>query len=304
MAPAPDRPEQARDNLRGAVWILAAAVLAAVLMAVVKLAGETLPPTVIAFFRGAFGLLIMLPFMWRVGLGGFKTHRPALQLVRAVCSGLILLASFHAFVHLPLAQVTSILFSRPLFVLVLAALFLSERLRWYRTTATLVGFVGVLIVMRPGPGMEPAALIALAAAGLAAVNVVLVRILTRTDRTETLVFYAVLAQTVVLAIPAALDWETPDGRELVLLAATAIVATLLQTCVVRGYRLAEASAMAPFEYSRLLFSTAAGMLLFAEYPDVWTGAGALLLIASTFYITRRERQLAKAGTAPVVPSTP
>lgn len=91
-----ERPEQARDNLRGAVWILAAAVLAAVLMAVVKLAGETLPPTVIAFFRGAFGLLIMLPFMWRVGLGGFRTHRPALQLVRAVCSGLILLASFHA----------------------------------------------------------------------------------------------------------------------------------------------------------------------------------------------------------------
>ena len=115
-----EKPEQARDNLRGAVWILAAAVLAAVLMAGVKLAGETLPPTVIAFFRGAFGLLIMLPFMWRVGLGGFKTHRPVLQLVRAVSSGLILLAAFYAFVHLPLAQVTSILFSRPLFVLVLA----------------------------------------------------------------------------------------------------------------------------------------------------------------------------------------
>ncbi len=132
----------------------------------------------------------------------------------------------------------------------------------------------------------------------------LVRILTRTDRTETLLFYAVLAQTVVLAVPAALNWETPDLRELVLLAATATVATLLQTCVVRGYRLAEASAMAPFEYTRLLFSTTAGLLLFAEYPDIWTGVGALLLIGSTFYITRRERQLAKAGKPPVVSSTP
>ncbi|MGE0668515.1 MAG: DMT family transporter [Sphingomonadales bacterium] len=289
-----ERPEQARDNLRGAVWIVAAAVLSAVLMSLVKITGETLPPTVIAFFRGAFGLVIMAPFMVRVGWSGFRTHRPGLQLVRAASSGLILLAGFHAFVHLPLAQVTSILFSRPLFVLVLAAIFLSERLRSHRIIATLAGFVGVLIVMRPGPDMDPAAMVALAAAGLAAANIVMVRILTRTDRTETMVFYAVLAQTVVLAVPAALQWETPDGRELLLLAATAVIATLLQTCVVRGYKLAEASAMAPFEYTRLLFSTTAGLLLFAEVPDIWTGLGAAILIGSTFYITRRERRLAKA----------
>jgi drug/metabolite transporter (DMT)-like permease len=300
----PERPEQARDNLRGAVWILAAAVLNTVLMSLVKLTGETLPPTVIAFFRGAFGLVIVMPFMWRVGWGGFRTHRPGLQLARALSSGLILLASFYAFVHLPLAQVTSILFSRPLFVLVLAAVFLSERLRSHRTAATLAGFLGVLIVMRPGPDMQPAALVALAAAGMAAANIVMVRILTRTDRTETMVFYAVAAQTAVLAVPAALNWETPDARELLLLAATAVVATMLQTCVVRGYRLAEASAMAPFEYTRLLFSTTAGLLLFAEVPDIWTGVGALILIGSTFYITLRERELAKAGKAPAVSSTP
>jgi drug/metabolite transporter (DMT)-like permease len=295
--PPPAPPEQAHDTLRGAVWILAAAALGAVLMTVVKLAGETLPPTVIAFFRGLFGLAIMLPFMARVGWAGFRTRRPGLQLVRAVGSGLILLCSFHAFVHLPLAQVTAILFSRPLFVLVLAAAFLSERLRFHRTAATLVGFLGVLVVVRPGPDMEPAALVALAAAALAAANVVLVRILTRTDRTETLVFYAVLGQTVVLAVPAAFDWRAPDLRELGLLAATAGVATLLQTCVVRAYRLAEASALAPFEYTRLLFSTLAGLLVFNEWPDVWTGVGALILVAATFYITRRERALARAGGA-------
>ncbi len=299
-----ERPEQARDNLRGAAWIVAAALLNTLLMSVVKITGETLPPTVIAFFRGLFGLVIVLPFMWRVGWGGFHTHRPGLQLVRAVSSGLILLASFYAFVHLPLAQVTTILFSRPLFVLVLAAVFLSERLRLYRTAATLVGFLGVLIVMRPGPGMDPAALVALAAAGLAAANIVMVKILVRTDRTETLVFYAVLAQTVVLAVPAALAWRTPDPHECILLAATAIIATLLQTCVVRGYRLAEASAMAPFEYVRLLFSTTAGFLLFAERPDLWTGLGAAVLIGSTFYITHRERRLAKAGARHAVTSTP
>ena len=304
MTALPERPQQARDNLRGAVWILAAAVLNTVLMSLVKLTGETLPPTVIAFFRGAFGLVIIAPFMWRVGLSGFRTHRPGLQLLRATSSGLILLTSFYAFVHLHLAQVTAILFSRPLFVLVLAALFLSERLRRHRVAATLAGFVGVLIVVRPGPHMEPAAMVALAAAGLAAANIVLVRVLTRTDRTATMIFYAVLAQTVVLAVPAALQWRTPDTRELALLGATAAVATLLQTCVVRGYRLAEASAMAPFEYTRLLFSTTAGLLLFAEVPDVWTGLGASVLIGSTFYITHRESRLARERKTPAVRSTP
>jgi drug/metabolite transporter (DMT)-like permease len=291
----PVRPDQARDNLRGALWILGAAVMNAVVMSLVKLTGETLPPAVIAFFRGVFGLLIMAPFMWRTGLAGFQSRRPGLQLVRAVSSGLILLAGFYAFVHLPLAQVTSILFSRPLFLLVLAALLLGERLRLYRSAATLAGFVGVLIVVRPGPSMDPAALIALAAALMAAGNIVMVKILTRTDRTETLIFYAVLGQTLTLAIPAALDWRTPDGREWALLLGVAVAATLLQTCMVRGYRIAEASAMAPYDYSRLLFSTMAGFMLFQEVPDIWTGLGALILVASTFYITRRERQLARAG---------
>jgi drug/metabolite transporter (DMT)-like permease len=291
----PIRPDQARDNLRGALWILGAAVMNAVVMSLVKLTGETLPPTVIAFFRGVFGLLIMAPFMWRTGLAGFHSQRPGLQLVRAISSGLILLAGFYAFVHLPLAQVTSILFSRPLFMLVLAALLLGERLRLYRSAATLAGFVGVLIVVRPGPSMDPSALIALAAALMAAGNIVMVKILTRTDRTETLIFYAVLGQTLTLAVPAALDWRTPDGREWALLLGVAVAATLLQTCMVRGYRIAEASAMAPYDYSRLLFSTMAGFMLFQEVPDIWTGLGALILVASTFYITRRERQLARAG---------
>ncbi|MBI1179252.1 MAG: EamA family transporter [Alphaproteobacteria bacterium] len=295
VEPPPPRPNQARDNLRGAVWILGAALMNAVVMSLVKLTGQTLPPTMIAFFRGVFGLLIMAPIMWRAGPAGFASRQPRLQLLRASSSGIILLAGFYSFVHLPLAQVTSILFSRPLFMLVLAALILGERIRLYRSAATLAGFVGVLIVVRPGPSMDPSALVAVGAALLAASNIVMVKLLTRTDRTETLIFYAVLGQTVVLSVPAALEWQTPSGRELLLLLGVAVSATVLQTCMVRGYRLAEASAMAPFDYSRLLFSTTAGFLIFSEVPDVWTGVGALILVASTFYITRRERQLARAG---------
>lgn len=289
------------DTLQGAMWITLAALINSQMLLLVRFAGETLPPVEIAFFRGAFGLLIILPFVLRQGMEGFRTHRPGLQVLRGISSSMILICGFYAIVHLPLAQVSAISFSRPLFVLLLAAIFLSERIRMYRSLATLAGFIGVLIIVRPMGEVEFAALIALLAAGFVAVNIVLVRILTRTDGTATLVFYPALAQTIVLAIPVAFVWRTPSWEEAGYLLGVGLVGTLMQTCVVRGYRAAEASALQPFDYTRLLFATAVGYFGFGELPDIWTWVGSAILIAATLYITRREAQLSReaARAAPL-----
>lgn len=292
--PAVNRPI---DNMRGAFWILLAAVLSSQMLMLVKLVGSQLPSTEVAFFRGAFGLAFIMPFVLRNGVDGFRTKRPGLQALRGLSSSLILICGFYAMVHLPLAQVSAISFSRPLFVLVLAALFLGERIRMFRTMATLAGFVGVLIIVRPGAGMEPAALIALLAAVFIAVNVTLVRILTRTDKVATMVFYPALVQTIVLAIPAAAVWQTPTWEQAGLLLGVGMVGTLMQACVVRAYSYAETSAMAPFDYTRLLFATLVGYLIFAEVPDIWTGVGSAILIGATFYIARREARLSRETAA-------
>lgn len=290
---APAAKNRPVDNIKGAFWILLAAVLSSQLLLLVKLVGSQLPSTEVAFFRGAFGLVIILPFVLRNGRDGFRTKRPGLQALRGLSSSLILMSGFYAMVHLPLSQVSAISFSRPLFVLVLAALFLGERIRMFRTMATLVGFLGVLIIVRPGADMEPAALIALFAAVFVAVNVTLVRILTRTDRVATMVFYPALVQTIVLAIPAAAVWQTPSWEQAGLLFGVGFVGTLIQTCVVRAYSYAETSAMAPFDYTRLIFATLVGYFVFAEVPDIWTGVGSAILIGATFYIARREARLAR-----------
>ncbi len=290
---------QAADNLHGAMWITLAALINSQMLLLVRFAGETLPPVEIAFFRGVFGLIIILPFVLRQGMAGFRTQRPGLQILRGISSSLILVCGFYAIVHLPLAQVSAISFSRPLFVLLLAAVFLSERVRMYRSLATLAGFIGVLIIVRPVGEVDPAAWIALMAAGFVALNIILIKILTRTDRTATLVFYPALVQTIVLAIPVAFVWRTPSWEELSYLLGVGLVGTLMQTCVVRGYRVAEASALQPFDYTRLLFATAVGYFIFDELPDIWTWAGSAILIAATLYIARREAQLSREAARAV-----
>ena len=292
------------DNLRGALWILAAGAISAGMVYFVRLAAESVPTTEIAFLRGALGALLVLPIVARTGLSALKSKQVPLLVARGINGSLVLALAFYTMSVLPLAQLTSISFSRPLFVLLLAAAFLGERLRLYRSTATLVGFVGILIIVRPSADMHPASLLALLTAALIAVNLILVKLLTRTDRTETLVFYSALIQGVLLAIPAAIVWVTPTWEAFGYVIGVTVCGTLMQTCVVRAYRIAEAAAIAPFDYSRLLFAGALGYFVFAEVPDEWTGVGAVIVIASTLYIARREVKIAQEAKSRQGGSTP
>ncbi|MFN3230692.1 MAG: DMT family transporter [Alphaproteobacteria bacterium] len=312
-APAAAKPEYRglirSANLRGALWILLAAMISTGMIYFVRRAAETLPTTEIAFMRGVFGVIIILPFIARVGMAGFKSKQIHLQIARGLNASLILSLGFFTIANMPLAQLTSISFSRPLFVLILAALFLGERLKWFRSIATLIGFAGILIIVRPGMDMDPVALLAVLTAALIALNIVFVKKLTRTDRTETLIFYSTFLQALVLGAvlllaplllsaldlptPAGLVWITPSWEATAYLLGVSVCGTCMQFCSVRAYRIAEASGVAPFDYSRLLFSAALGYFVFAEVPDGWTWVGAAVVIASTLYIVRREAQIAR-----------
>lgn len=282
---------------RGALWMLAAGVLFTGMGALVKVLGARLDSFQVAFFRALFGLLWILPFAIAAGWPALRTNHPGGHFVRGLIGAIAMFCGFYSVAHLPLADATAYSFTKPLFLVLLAALFLGERVRLRRISATAIGFLGVLVMLQPDAllhgRVELAAIVGLSGAGLVAAVVVLVKRLLRTERPVTVMFYFGLISTAVTLLPALLVWVAPTWRELTLLLLIGALGAAGQSCMLRAYSSAEATAVEPFDYTRLLYAAVVGFAVFGEVPGPWMLAGATLIIASTLYIARREAQLAR-----------
>ncbi len=281
-------------NVRGAIWIVLASVLFSIMAAMVKIVGARLHSLEIGFFRCAFGLLVILPFMVRAGPAVFRTERPFMHLWRGLLGTTAMFCGFYALTHLPLADATAISFANSLFMIVLAVLFLGEKVRWRRWSATAVGFLGVLIMVGPGGhGLDlPMAAALFGTLCVATVSVVIKK-LSATEAPLSILFSFGIVSTVVSAVPAALVWQTPTPSDLALMLLIGAVGSAAQSCGIRGFRAGEATAVAPFDYFRLLFAGLFGYLLFGDVPTPYTLMGAGLIVASTLYIARREASLGR-----------
>lgn len=290
-------------NSRGVICMVISAAGFSGMAALVKVAGEALPTAQLTFFRCAFGLLFLLPVLLRIGLrASFATDRPWLHLAR-VGAGLSAMACFfYAIARAPLADVTALSFAKPLFVVLFAVLFLGEIVRWRRWTATAVGFLGVLIMLRPGgAGFDPHTLTALLGAAFVAVGVVLVKRMAASESHVTTLAWFAAVSTLATAGPAAAVWVPPGPDLWAVGALIGLLGVASQSFIVAAYRVGEASVVAPFDYTRLLFATGFGIWLFAEWPDGWTLAGAAVIIGSTIYIARREARLKPGEVRPAPP---
>lgn len=280
-------------NLRGALWVLVAALCFSVMATTTKFLGQTFDSFEIAFFRAIFGLFAVAPFIWRMGPAQLKTKRLGMHLARGILGAVAMMCGFYAITHLSFADAVSLSYARTLFLIPLAVVFLGEVVRRRRWTATAVGFLGVLVMLRPGGELELAALVALGGAMLVAVVTVLIKLLSATERPETLLFYFGIVATTATLLPALAVWRTPSGSELALLMFVGAVGASGQYCMIRGYAAGEATAVLPFDYSRLLFAALIGIVVFAEMPDGWTIAGAVIIVTATLYIALREAGLGK-----------
>jgi drug/metabolite transporter (DMT)-like permease len=278
-------------NVQGALWLLAAGVFLSSMGVFIKLASQELHPFQVAFFRAFFGFIIIAPFALKHGFKGVKTARPVMHLVRGLIGGVVLLMMFYSVANLPLADVTALSFTKPLFLIPLAVLFLGEKIRMRRTIATAVGFCGVILMLRPGGEVDPIAFIALAAAALIAVITIFIKILSKHDSPNTLVFWSSFILSIVVLGPAMWHWKTPSLEVFLLLIGLATVGTIGQSMLIRGYAAGEATAVTPFDYSRLIYAGVFGFFFFGEVPDAWTIVGALIIVASSIYIARREAQV-------------
>jgi drug/metabolite transporter (DMT)-like permease len=210
-----------------------------------------------------------------------------------------MMLSFYAFQEMPLADANALSFTRNLWLVPLAAFVVREQVGALRIGAAVVGFVGVLVMIRPGAGGEFAlglpALAMLAASFLFALTITGMKVMTR-DHSPTVLLVWGATLGLVLAIPGAfLTWRWPEPLDLGLLCLMGVMGTITQACYIKGMQLGDAAAMAPIDYTRLIFSAAAGYLLFSEIPTIWTLIGAVIIVASTLFITIREQQLARSA---------
>ncbi|MEO1249016.1 MAG: DMT family transporter [Pseudomonadota bacterium] len=285
------------NNRLGLAYMLAGMSLFATTDAIAKLLTENLSPLQVVWSR-QFGLLAgVLIFIAIRGLGVLRTSQPKLQIGRGVlaaCSATLFIMGIS---YMPLADAVAITFVAPFMVTIMGAVLLKEPVGIRRWTAVVIGFVGTLIVIRPGMGVfHPAAILLILAAAAFAGRQVLSRVLANGDGTGTTVAYTAIVSWGLLCLPIPFVWQMPEtGRDFALLAIIAVCAAGGETLIIMALDIAHAVVLAPVQYILLLWGTMYGFVLFGQLPDGWTILGAIIIMATGIYIVQREYKVRGGG---------
>jgi drug/metabolite transporter (DMT)-like permease len=269
-----------------------ATTLLTVMGVLVKHLGRNLHSFQLVFCRCLMGVVFMLPFIMRAGLDSLRTRRPGLHTLR-VCMGISgMFCVFYAFSHMPFAEAIAIIFSRPLFSVTLAVLLLGETVDRHRGLAAVVGFLGVLIMVRPGTAaFDPVSLVSLAAAVIGGTIAVIIKKLSCSEATATIVMWFSIGGAVISFVPTLFVWISPTFAQWGILSLIGALGVAGQATLTRAFSTGETSFVTPFDYLRLVFAVLFGVFLFGEVPDMWDVIGALVIVGSGYYIARRELAL-------------
>ena len=302
-SPLPPKREPAsgslrRDNgLHGIGLILLSTVFLSSADVASKYLAASVPALQITWLRyGAFAG-IMLAIVWRSGgMKRLRTQRPWLQFLRGVGVTLSSILFVSSLKYLPIADATATSFVTPVFVTALSIPLLGERVGWRRWSATLVGLLGVLIVVRPGgEGFQAASLLPVASALSWAFALIMTRMMSGTETPVTTLAYSAVIGFVILTLFLPLHWVPPSPEMLLVGLFIGVSSTIGHWFVIMAFRYADASLLAPFSYAQLLWASLFGFFLFTVLPDIWTLVGAAVIAASGLYTAHRERVRAKAA---------
>jgi drug/metabolite transporter (DMT)-like permease len=297
--------EQRRLRLTGIALMCGAVALFSALDAIAKYLGGHLDTIQVVAVRFVSAFLIAFVFsnpIVRPGL--MRSTRPGLQVVRGLMLVCTTICNFMAFRYLQLDEALAILFATPFLVAVLAGPLLGEWVGWRRWTAIAVGFLGVLIIIRPGisGGMQWAALFSVAAAVFYAFYGITTRMVSHGDASETTLFYGNLVAVAVMAPLLPFVWSGPvSWLDLALMAAMGAIGSASHYLLIAAHRRAPASVLSPFIYTQIVWAVALGYLVFANVPTRWTLIGSAVVIASGLYLIHRERKVTGRVVAPVEP---
>ena len=290
-------PPSAGPSVPAGIFLVCAGMLClSVNDALAKWLGAFYSPLQIIFLRSLLGLPLAAAIAFAFhGRGAFATRHPGVHLLRGGLNVFAAFTFFLSLLYLPLAEATAIAFASPIFVTGLSALFLKERVGPRRWAAVLAGFVGVLIIVRPGSqSFQPAALLPLVSALLYAFMMISARRIGASESVWTMMFYVISAPLLFSTALVPFVWRGPAWEHLPWFLAIAVFGMAAITLISQGFRLAPAAVVAPFDYTGLIWAGLFGWAFWREVPDAWTVAGAAVIVASTLYIGYREARV-KAG---------
>jgi len=280
--------------------MLASTVLFVGMTGIVRHLGSDMAAPQAAFIRYAFGIMLLSPFLLRLKARDIVTPRMGLHAVRGFVHGFGVMLWFFAMARIPIAEVTALGFTTPIFVTIGAAIFLGERFRMRRLIAVLLGLFGTLVIVRPGfIAVELGTLAQLAAAPLFAGSALVSKRLTATESSEVIIALMSLFVALTLLPFAIASWRTPTTEELAWLFAAALIATTGHYTLTRAYQATEITVTQPLSFLQLVWAALLGYYVFTETPDIWTIAGSIVIVGSATYIAHREAKLSRATSAAI-----
>lgn len=303
MGAVNDTPMTHDRPLLGIACKLLATILFAVLFAAIRWLGPNFPIGEMVFFRGTLGAaVVVLAALFTGGPALLKTNNIRSHALRSSAGTIAMFCNFAAYTLLPLANATAIGFASPLFVVVMAAFMLSEKVHIYRWSAVIIGFLGVIVIAGPEAGLSRSALygalFALGGAGLQGAAMILIRRMSAYEHSITIAFYFMLTSATVSLMTLWFGWQMPTASQTAVLLIAGISGGLGQIFLSFSYRYSEASVLAPFDYAAMIWAVILGYLIFGELPAPQVWAGGVIVIASGLLILWRERILGKQRQLP------
>lgn len=283
--------EAMAPNARGAILVSLGALMLVIMATFVKVLGNRLSSFEILFFRSFIGFLVVLPFFMMNPMEPLRTKRFGMHAVRGIVGAAGNACFFWSITHMILADAMALQFSRPLFMIPLAMLFLGEIVGMRRTMIAVVGFIGIMIYARPfTAGFDPNAIIAATGAFFGGLVVICIKRLSSTEPTRVIMFYYAFWNAIIAAIPTMFLWITPTWPELALLCVIGVLGIAGQGLITHGLTQGDATALVPLDYSRIPYAALLGYLVFGELPGVWSLVGMALIVASSLYLVLSEKR--------------
>lgn len=279
---------------RGIVLMIVSTLGFSSMHVMIRHLADSLDPIQIAFFRNFFGLIVFLPWFLRYGLAPLRTKQLKLHALRAVLNVCAMFAFFSALGMTSLSRVTALGFTAPLFAALLSVVVLGEVFRLRRWTATLCGFLGTLVILRPGfEEIDLGSILVLFSALLWGCTLMVIKVLARTESSFTITSYMNILLTLLSLVPALLVWRTPEGMQWLWLLAIGVLGTLAQVAITQSLKEADVNAVMPFDFLKLIWVAIMGYLFFGETPGLYVWLGGAIVFASATYIAIRESRLGR-----------
>ena len=286
--------------LQVALLAIGATFFGSFMGASVKLLSDDLHPIIICFYRCVMGLILITPFVVRNNFKALQTDNMRLQIFRALINIISMICWFSAIGMMHLEKATALGFTTPLFTTILAVLMLGEVIRFHRTTALLLGFFGIIIIIRPGYlPFEFGTLLMLIASFSFSFVLIFVKKLSATDSSLTIIFYHLLFMTPIFFILSLFFWENISFYQLIVFTLMGGAGLLSHWCLAQAFKMSDTTFVMPLQFTKLIWASLIGLFIFSEQPDIWTWIGGVVIFISVVYITYREAFKKKGTSEPI-----